>query len=106
MISLTNELDVLRSLAEGVRAQRIDAGWRQIDLAARSGVPLPTLRKFETTGLIGTAALARLLVSLGAADKFQDAVKPVAREPQSLDEFIKTATAPRVRQRVRQSIKS
>lgn len=106
MISLTNESDILKSLAEGLRGQRISAGWRQIDLATGSGVPLPTLRKFETTGLIGTAALARLLVSLGMADKFQEAIKPAPHSPQSLDEFIKTAEAPRARQRVRRSVRN
>ena len=100
-MTLINEVDVLVALAAGIRGERIRLGWRQADLAERSGVPLRTLRKFETTGLIGTAALARLLVSLGMADRFLEWCKPPPPAPKSIDEFLASSAPPRVRQRVR-----
>jgi transcriptional regulator with XRE-family HTH domain len=101
MVTLINEADVLRAIAGGLRAQRIQLGWRQADLAVRSGVPLRTLRKFETTGLIGTGAFAQLLVSLGLADKFLEFLKPAPPAPRSLDEFLTSGAPLRTRQRVR-----
>jgi transcriptional regulator with XRE-family HTH domain len=101
MVTLTNESDVLAALAAGIRGERIRLGWRQADLAERSGVPLRTLRKFETTGQIGTAALARLLVSLGMTDRFLEGCKPPPPAPKSMDEFLASSVPPRMRQRVR-----
>lgn len=101
MVTLTNEADMLRAMAGGVREQRIRLGWRQADLAARSGVPLRTLRKFETTGLVGTGALARLFVSLGLADKCLEFFKPTPAAPKSLDEFLASSGPSRPRRRVR-----
>ena len=104
MVTLTNEVDLLRAIAGGLRARRIQLGWRQADLAERSGVPLRTLRKFETTGLIGTGAFAQLLVSLGLADKFLELLKPVPPAPRSLDEFLSAGAPQRPRQRVRRAL--
>jgi transcriptional regulator with XRE-family HTH domain len=101
MVTLTNETDVLSALAAGIRGERIRLGWRQADLAERSGVPLRTLRKFETTGQIGTAALARLLVSLGMADRFLEGCKPPPPAPKSMEEFLASSIPPSVRKRVR-----
>ncbi len=103
MVTLTNGADVLRAIADGLRAQRFQLGWRQADLADRSGVPLRTLRKFETTGLIGTGAFAQLLVSLGLADKFLEFLKPSSPAPRSLDEFLTSGAPQRPRQRVRKA---
>lgn len=101
MVTLKNESDVLAALAAGIRGERIRLGWRQADLAERSGLPLRTLRKFETTGQIGTAALARLLVSLGMTDRFLEGCKPPPPAPKSMDEFLAASIPPRIRQRVR-----
>lgn len=101
MVTLVNGADVLRAIADGLRAQRIQLGWRQADLAERSGVPLRTLRKFETTGLIGTGAFAQLLVSLGLADKLMESLKPAPAAPRSLDDFLALGAPQRRRQRVR-----
>lgn len=101
MVTLTNESDVLAALAAGIRGERIRLGWRQADLAERSGVPLRTLRKFETTGQVGTAALSRLLVSLGMADRFLVGCKAPPPAPKSMEEFLASSLPPSVRKRVR-----
>ena len=56
------------------------------------------------TGLVGTASLARLLVSLGLADRFVEWCKPPPPAPQTMDEFLAASVPPRVRQRVRRKL--
>jgi transcriptional regulator with XRE-family HTH domain len=101
MVSLTNEQDVLETLARCLREERIQRGWRQVDLAIRSGVPVPTLRKFESTGQLGSAALARLLVSLGLADRLVEALKVAPAAPAAMNDFIRKARETGERRRVR-----
>ena len=52
MLSLKNEADVLGEAAALLRAHRQSIGWRQTDLASRSGVAIATLRRFERTGQV------------------------------------------------------
>ena len=93
MLSLKNEVDVLRQARELIRAHRMALSWRQDDLAQRSGVGLATLRRFEKTGRIGFSGLAKILVTLGLADKFLEALQQPKSAPKNIDEFLATAPA-------------
>lgn len=107
MLSLKTESDVLREVANALRAHRLALGWRQTDLAERSGVAVATLRRFEGSGQIGFPGLAKLLVSLGRADDFLAAFKPpAANPPRSIEAFMAEGRPARVRQRVRLAGKS
>jgi len=55
-------------LARNVRLRRLSRDLTQAGLAERSGVPLPTLRKFEQKGLISLESFLKLLMVLGAAN--------------------------------------
>jgi len=100
MLSLKSETDLLREFSDGVRQRRLLLDWRQADLAARSGVAIATLRRFERTGQIGFHGLAKLLVSLGLADALITALKPPAPAPRSMKAFMAGNDAPK-RQRAR-----
>jgi hypothetical protein len=65
--------------------------WRQDDLARRSGVGIATLRRFETTGRIGFVGLAKLLATMGLADRFLGALKPPAPGPKDINNFLVAA---------------
>lgn len=92
MISLINSQDVLQETAGVCRARRLALGWRQEDLAKRSGVGVATLRRFERSGAIGFELLARVLVSLGIADSFLNAMKPSGPQAvASVEEFLSGA---------------
>ena len=52
-------------IADRVRALRLERGWTRAELAARAGVALDTLARFERTGHVALARLARLAVALG-----------------------------------------
>jgi transcriptional regulator with XRE-family HTH domain len=94
MLSLNTEADVVRGTRESLRAHRLALSWRQDDLAQKSGVGIATLRRFERTGRIGLPALAKLLVTLGLADKFLEALKPLPPRPSSISEFLAEGQKP------------
>ena len=106
MLSLKTESDVLREVADILRAHRRVLGWRQEDLARRSGVALSTLRRFERSGRIGFQALGKLLVALGLADSFLAAFKRPEAAPQSIEAFLAAAQPAKTRLRVRVTGKS
>ncbi|MDA3926703.1 MAG: helix-turn-helix transcriptional regulator [Kiritimatiellae bacterium] len=65
-------------LAEHIRRLRLNHKWKQSTLAERSGVALPTLRRFERTGLISLKHLLRLAFALGRLDDFWSLLEPSA----------------------------
>ncbi len=101
MLSLKTESDVLKEVASALRAHRSALGWRQVDLAEKSGVAIATLRRFERTGKIGFNALTKMLVSLGLADRFLAALKPPIETPKSITAFLAEGQAVKPPQRVR-----
>lgn len=67
-------LDTAPDLSEAVRVaardRRIALGITQVDLAARSGVPLGTLKRFERLGEVSLSALLAIAEALDALDGF------------------------------------
>ena len=94
MLSLKNETDIIREARELMRAHRMALSWRQDDLATRSGLGIATVRRFERTGCIGFVGLARLLATLGLADRFLSSLKKPAPAPKDIDEFLAAGPAP------------
>ncbi|MBO6765075.1 helix-turn-helix domain-containing protein [Maricaulis sp.] len=62
---LSTPQEVSATLGQRLRARRLDADLTQDGLAARSGVPVATLRKFERTGEIAFVSFIRLAMALG-----------------------------------------
>ena len=106
MLSLKTESDMLREVADSLRAHRLALAWRQADLAGRSGVAIATLRRFERSGQIGFQGLARLLVTRGLADNFLAALQRPSAAPKSIEAFLAAGQATRPRQRARAVSKS
>ena len=99
MISLMTEADVLSEAPRLMREARLAMALRQEDLAQRSGVPIATLRRFERSGRIGFPGFAKLVVTLGLADRLIEALTPKpAASPKDIESFLAT---PKRRQRVR-----
>ncbi len=96
---------MLRSVqeqAEGVaariRAARLNANLTQAGLAARSGVSLASLRRFETTGQIALESLIRLAQALG-----RDADVEVLFAPPTIASLDELVVPPLARRRGRRS---
>ena len=92
---------MLREVADSLRAHRLALGWRQADLAERSGVPIATLRRFERSGQIGFHGLTKLAVTLGLADNFLAALKRPAATPKNIAAFLAEGQVAKPRQRAR-----
>ncbi|HEX6746677.1 MAG TPA: helix-turn-helix transcriptional regulator [Longimicrobium sp.] len=69
-IELQTPGEIARSLAERVRALRLQRGWTQQELAARAGLTLATYRRFERTGRIALERLLRIAAILDARGGF------------------------------------
>lgn len=95
MISLLTPARAQLKLAENLRERRLDMGLTQAGLAARSGVALATLRKFERTGAASIATMLKLLAVVGGLEEVIQATAPVERDFNSIDEVIKADARPR-----------
>jgi transcriptional regulator with XRE-family HTH domain len=79
-----HEMSVL--LAGRLRELRLLAGWKQSTVAARAGVSLPTLRRFERTGRTSLASFLRICHALGRLDELAGLlVPPPARTIEDLE---------------------
>lgn len=94
MISLTTPAKVQRKLAEHVRAQRLQLELTQEGLAERSGVPLPTLRKFEQKGSISLESYLKLQMVLGGLEDILKATQIKETVFSSIDDVLESNSAP------------
>ncbi|MFZ4539584.1 helix-turn-helix domain-containing protein [Propionivibrio sp.] len=71
--------DILVELGRRANSARLALGWTRRTLAEKSGVPESTIKRFEYTGQIGTAALVDIAIALDMFDGFEElfAPKPV-----------------------------
>lgn len=95
MISYT---ETLRNLGARARELRVIRGYRQADLARRSGVSLPTIKRFEASGQSSLANVLRIATALGAEQPFERLFEPP--KFQSLDEALSSESAAK-RRRIR-----
>lgn len=73
-------------VARRAQARRIALGLRQEDLAAKAGVTLPTLRRFESGANVGVEQVARIALALGG-ERGLAALFPLP-ETRSLDQIL------------------
>ncbi len=89
MVSLITVTKAQSKLREHLKARRLQEGWTQAGLAKRSGVSLPTLRKFEQKGVISLESFLKLLLVLDNLDEVINAVKPKEKEFENIEEVLK-----------------
>lgn len=89
MVSLISSSKAQKILSSTVRERRLLMELTQEGLAERSGVALPTLRKFEQKGLISLEAFLKLLLVVGGLEEILDAFKPTKPNFSSIDEVLK-----------------
>ena len=69
-------------------------GLTQEGLANRSGVSLPTLRKFEQKGLISLESFLKLMMVLGGLERIVEASAPEQSAFSTIDEVLKADKKP------------
>lgn len=94
MISALDTASDLRDrIRLAARHRRLLLGLTQAELAARSGVPLGSLKRFERLGEISFASLLAIAEALEALNGFHGLFPPP--EPRSLDDLERQARPPR-----------
>jgi len=83
---MANILDTKHKLSQRIRARRREGKISQSELAARSGVSLGSIKRFENTGEISLTSLLRIAVVLGYETDFDRLFE--RKNYQSLDEII------------------
>jgi transcriptional regulator with XRE-family HTH domain len=68
--------DIERQLARRLRDERLRRGLKQETLAKRSGVSLPTIRRYERLGRTSLENFLKLCHALGRLDELADLLKP------------------------------
>nr|WP_314499549.1 helix-turn-helix transcriptional regulator [uncultured Chryseobacterium sp.] len=79
-----------KKLVDNIRGRRLQMNLTQEGLAERSGVPLPTLKKFEQKGLISLASFLKLLSIVGGLEEMVDVLKPKEQSFKSIDDVLKS----------------
>ena len=95
IMSLLTVSTAQKKLAEYARAKRLEMGLTQEGLAIRSGVRLPTLRKFEQKGVISLESYLKLQMVVGHLEKLVEAVKPQQNQFSSIDEVLTERKTPK-----------
>jgi len=93
-VLLTTSAKAQKILAENTRRRRLEMDLTQEGLAKRSGVPLPTLRKFEQKHTISLESYLKLQMVLGSLDDILEATKMEKSEFTSIDEVLAADNAP------------
>ena len=78
--------DLASQMGKRAKARRLAANLSRKTLSLRSGVPVSTLRKFETSGKIGLLALLQLAEALDCLDEFGQMFAP--RVLTSIEDFV------------------
>lgn len=60
------------SVASRVKERRLELNLTQAEMAQKAGMPLPTYRKFERTGVIAFSKLLQIAFALDALDDFEN----------------------------------
>ncbi|KGD99541.1 XRE family transcriptional regulator [Rhizobium sp. YS-1r] len=103
MVLLITSSHAQRRLAGHVRARRLAMELTQEGLSRRSGVPLPSLRKFEQTGIISLEAFLKLLMVVGGMEEVVQAVALQETSFASIDDVLKADGNKVIRKRGRRS---
>lgn len=82
-----NPGSILNKIAERAKRNRLELNLSQSALAAKSGVSLGTLKRFESTAEISLKSLVMLAVALDATEEF--GLLFSKQKYQSLDELLK-----------------
>lgn len=71
-ISLAPFNEILQTLGQRIRAQRLAQGLTQNELAQMAGLSLGALRKLESTGQSSLETLIRVVQALGLVQELED----------------------------------
>ena len=97
IISLDDFLPVeaQKTLAKQAKETRLARGWKRETLSQHTGIPVPTIKRYETTGEISLRQFLKLVFVLGDLDKLKEVFKPDEPFYTSIDEIEKVKIKPK-----------
>lgn len=98
MVSAMTPKLILSTVADRCRTIRLETNEPQRDLAARAGISVATLKRFEASGHISAEGLIRVLHALRRETGLLEGLKAPGVKP-TLKQLIATAKRPRSRAR-------
>lgn len=98
LYSLHAPKDIQSQIASDLKRARLEIkGWKRDTLAEKSGVPSPTIKRFENTGEISLRQMLMLAHTLDMLDRFNN-ILTTDIEGMSMDSYIrKNVNKPRSR---------
>jgi len=81
-----NSTDIINTIAQKVRQNRLELNLTQKALATRSGISFGSLRRFENTGEISLKSLILIAIALDATDEFDTLF--TKQKYQSIDQLV------------------
>jgi len=90
MVLVITPAKAQKILAGNARAQRLRMELTQEGLSNRSGVPLPTLRKFEQKGSISLESFLKLQMVLGGLEGILEATQTKETVFSSIDDVLES----------------
>ncbi|MYL22319.1 helix-turn-helix domain-containing protein [Vreelandella massiliensis] len=88
-LSLLTASDIQHELANAVRRRRRELKWSRSALAERSGVPAPTIKRFETTGQISLRQFLLLWQCVDRLERVAVLAAPTSDTPRSIEEVLR-----------------
>lgn len=89
-LKLSTPTELAQAIAERARAKRLRMNLSQAGLAARAGVSLGSLKRFERTGEIAFVSLLRLAYALDSVSELDRLFPEVDAEPSSIEAIIRS----------------
>ncbi|MBK5969152.1 MULTISPECIES: transcriptional regulator [Thiorhodovibrio] len=87
-LSLYSAADVQLALSAWIKTRRKTLKLSRLALAARSTVPAPTIKKFETTGQISLRQFLLLWQCVDDLSRLQGLTDPPPKMPASIEEVL------------------
>ena len=95
MVLFITPAEAQKRLAKNVRLKRLSMNLTQAGLAARSGVPLSTIRKFEQKGAVSLESFLQLHLVLGGLEEILKATESSRTSAfASIDDVLNTYNTP------------
>ena len=85
---LMNVSEAREQIVLNVREWRLKSGLTQRELSSRSGVPLPTIRKFEQQGQISFESFLKIQMVLGNLEELVKSTKSTTKVFRNMDDVL------------------
>ena len=85
-------VEAKKTLARQAKETRLARNWKRETLSQHTGIPVPTIKRYETTGDISLQQFLKLVFVLGDLDILKEVFQPEKPFFSSIEEIAKSET--------------